>query len=308
MIRPSLDELGHACHKPGHPRLGSWLARHVGRPAALRITWVILPCGVSAHAATLAAWALGLATATLLALGSPLAWLAAAATGWLWYLADHVDGQLARWHRSPSLDGAQLDYWMHHSLAWAWPLGFSLGLARARQDTAWLAAGLIWATAAQVVSLEHDTRWKAFEQRLKRLRGWLRACGGGGGRPEPPPQIPRSARGLIGYLARKSGESAFQLLVLSVLAVGSWAASDSRLYWAGYWVVAAAVASVVSAARVLWISLQQQRTEQAFAQWFQVPAGWELVYRDGWWYLDPTTTADPPQPANFAEPSPTVSS
>ena len=72
---------------------------------ALRITWVIAPYGVSAHAATLAALACGLGGALALGWGTHAGCLLGVALLHTWYLLDHVDGQLARLQGVASLDG-----------------------------------------------------------------------------------------------------------------------------------------------------------------------------------------------------------
>jgi hypothetical protein len=69
MTRPALAELELRCQKPDHRRIGNWMARHVTRPLALRVTWLLLPMGLSAHAATLIAWLTGLAAAAAFAWG-----------------------------------------------------------------------------------------------------------------------------------------------------------------------------------------------------------------------------------------------
>lgn len=286
MIRPTLEVLAERSHKPGHPVLGTWLARRVARPAALRVTWVILPWGPSAHAATLAAWGLGLATAALWAQGTVATWGAAALVGWLWYLADHVDGQLARWHGPPSLDGAQLDYWMHHALNVAWPLGIGGGLAAASAETGWLWLGAVWAVALQTLGLEHDTRWKAIEQRLKRLHGSLELVGGGGGRPQPA-EMPRGSTGSrLRWVARKLCELPVVLGSFTALAVAGFLG----VRW---WLAASQVSALVfsacallAAARVVQRGLAREESERAFALWFRPRSGESLAYRAGWWWVD----------------------
>jgi hypothetical protein len=100
----------------------------------------------------------------------------------LWYLLDHVDGQLARLRGTASLDGVQLDYLMHHTLNLLVPLGVGCGLFAATAQPLWAVGGLLWAVSSLLITLHHDARYKAFIQRLKRLRGQLRVHGGGGGR------------------------------------------------------------------------------------------------------------------------------
>lgn len=286
MIRPTLEVLDQRCQKPGHPVLGTWLARRVARPAALRVTWIVLPWGPTAHAATLVAWGLGLATATLWAQGTPGAWLAAALVGWLWYLADHVDGQLARWHGPPSLDGAQLDYWMHHSLNVAWPLGIGAGLAAASPGTAWLWLGAAWALSLQTLGLEHDTRWKAIEQRLKRLQGSLEVRGGSGGRPEPAPRPPGDLPRWVRWGARKLCELPVVLVIVTGLATARVVGVPGWLAASQGTVLVLASCAAVAAVRVVLRGLAREESERAFALWFHRREGESLTYRAGWWWVD----------------------
>ncbi len=54
MKRVSLDDLERRCQKPEHRRVGNWMARRISRPAALRVTHVVAPWGISANTAPLA--------------------------------------------------------------------------------------------------------------------------------------------------------------------------------------------------------------------------------------------------------------
>ena len=56
-------------------------------------------------------------------LGLACGWIVAAGLLQLWYLLDHVDGQLARLRGTASLDGVQLDFLMHHTVNLLVPLG-----------------------------------------------------------------------------------------------------------------------------------------------------------------------------------------
>ncbi|HEX2518975.1 MAG TPA: CDP-alcohol phosphatidyltransferase family protein, partial [Castellaniella sp.] len=183
MTRPSLIELEQRCQKPDHRRIGNWMARRVARPLALRITWIILPMGLSAHAATLICWLVGLCAVAAFAGGSPGGWFAGALLLQVWYMLDHVDGQLARYRSTASLDGVELDYLMHHSLNLLVPLGTGSGLAIELCDPVWAGCGLAWGMGLLFIGLLHDARYKAFIQRLKRVQGELLLIGGGGARP-----------------------------------------------------------------------------------------------------------------------------
>jgi hypothetical protein len=280
-----LAELGRRCHKLKHREIGSWMARRVSRPLALRITWVVAPWGISAHAVTLTAWATGLAAALAFCLGSGGGWLCGALLWQLYYLLDHVDGQLARLHRTESLDGTQLDYWMHHSVHLSLPCGMGYGLFAATGHPAWLLAGFIWGMALLVVGLEPDTRAKAFFLRLKRLSGELRVVGGGGGRPTAAARPPRSPRKLAEWLVRKSLEAHVLMNVVLAVAAVQLLLGDQSLTCSRALIGVMAPLSLLAAGVVVARSIRRETAEQEFASWFRLPPGSELLFHDGWWVV-----------------------
>lgn len=286
MTRPTLAELERRCQKPDHRRIGNWMARRVARPLALRITWVLLPAGVSAHAATLIAWLTGLCAVAAFAWGGPRGWLAGALLLQAWYVLDHVDGQLARFHGTASLDGVQLDYLMHHSLNLLLPIGVGSGLAIALVDPLWALCGLVWGLALLLIGLIHDARYKAFIQRLKRVQGELIVVGGGGARPQPQPPAPRHPLKLLAWLTRKACEMHVIMNVLLALAVARIVWPDSTAPLTSGYLAGMAIVSILFAAALLGRSLRQQDAEQEFARWFTVAPGYALAFRNGWWVVE----------------------
>ncbi|HLA83759.1 MAG TPA: CDP-alcohol phosphatidyltransferase family protein [Thermoguttaceae bacterium] len=286
MTRPTLAELERDCQKPDYRRLGNWMARRVTRPAALRVTWVVAPWGLSANGATLLAWSCGVGAALALARGTPGSWLAAAALLQLWYLLDHVDGQLARLRGTSSLDGVQLDFLMHHTMNLIVPLGAGHGAFVASGEPVWLWVGATWGIASLLITLHHDARYKTFITRLKRFRGLLEVHGGAGDRPVPPPRVPRHAARLAAWAARKMCETHVVMNVLSILAVTAWLAGDSRLWLGRGYLTLVAVLSVGVAAVTLVRSQHAQAAEREFAAWFRPRPGERLAYREGWWTVE----------------------
>src|SRR4029077_4747511 len=116
---------------------------------------------------------------------------------------DHVDGQVARWRGTVSLDGVYLDYVMHHAATLS--LGFALGFGLAARfgDLRWAIAGFAIAVGWAGLSLHNDCRYKAFFQRLKSTSNSYRVDGGSGGRPQPPFPWPRRGRGTLTWPAFK---------------------------------------------------------------------------------------------------------
>lgn len=285
-LRDAWQALNARCQKPGHRVVGNWFARRVSRPAALPITWIILPTGISAHWVTLAAWLSGLLAAVAFGIGSAAATLAGALLLQLWYLLDHVDGQVARGRGTDSLDGVQLDYMMHHTLNLLVPLGIGYGLARAMGHDAWWLVGAAWGLGLLLLGLDHDVRAKAMIQRLKRLHGQLHVIGGGGGRPSPAPGMPRRPLARLAWCARKACEAHVLLNMLSVVALGDW------LWGRGPWLLAAyaagmALLALPLAGACIARRTAQQAAEREFAAWYRPPDDCTLVRREGNWYVVP---------------------
>jgi len=288
MQRIRLAELQRRCQKPDHRRLGNWFARRVSRPVALRITYVVAPWGVSANVATLSAWACGVAAAVVFGWGTIWAWVLAAGLMQLWYLLDHVDGQLARLHGTASLDGVQLDYLMHHTVNLLVPLGVGFGLFVQSCEPFWLMAGTAWGVSLLLIALQHDARYKAFIKRLKRLRGELRVRGGGGGRPEAQPPVPRLPWSLAAWTMRKACETHVIMNLLALLVVSQLLLGDTQLLAGRVYVGLMAPLALLVAVCTIARSQRNQSAEREFAAWYRVGPGDELTFANGWWTARPS--------------------
>lgn len=292
MKRMSLAQLERRCQKPDHRRIGNWMARRLIRPAALRITWVVASWGVSANAATLAAWGFGVAAAAAFASGQLAGWGLGAALLQIWYLLDHVDGQLARFHGTASLDGVQLDYLMHHTVNVLVGLGTGWGLFVATGHAIWMLCGVAWAMALLLISVHHDARYKAFNQRLKRLHGTLHVHGGAGGRPQAQPAFPRSWTHRVAWIVRKSSEMHVIMNGLTLLALGMLVAGDTTLLLARSCIGVAACLAMATALWTIARSQARQSAEAEFAAWYQVPPEQVLLFREGWWCVENEQTTE----------------
>jgi len=277
------------CQKPGDRRIGNWFALRVSRPLALRVTWVLLPTGISAHAVTFVAWACAVAAAVAFGCGGSVGWLVGAGLLQLWYLLDHVDGQVARYRNRESLDGVQLDYLMHHTVDILIPCGLGYGLFQATDTRGWLVAGLAWGIGSLLLGLEHDARSKAFIQRLKRLEGELRVIGGGGGRPAPAPPVPAGWLRRIAWLGRKACEAHVMVNLVAALAVATWFMPGWQIL-RGVYVALMALAALSLAIVQIVRNLRRQAAESEFAAWYRVPEDQILVLEQGYWKTVPIET------------------
>ncbi len=217
--RPSVAELRARVQKERHREIGNWLARRVARPTAVYGSWLVIRLGLSAHQVTLAALGSSLAAAAAIGTGNRVCFVVGVILAHLGFWLDHVDGQVARWRGTVSLDGVYLDYLMHHAANLAVGFGLGYGLAVRSGDTRWTIAGFAIATGWGLLSLHNDCRYKAFFQRLKTASGSYRVDGGAGGRPRPPAPWPRRGHGAITWPAYKLCEFHVVLIGLTGLAL-----------------------------------------------------------------------------------------
>lgn len=284
-------EFRRRCLKPDSDRLGTWTARRIARPVALRITWIVAPLGVTAHQATLFAGLTALAAMVGFAHGSPIGWLVGAALLEAWYVLDHVDGQLARRRETASLDGTTLDYLMHHSISLLLPTALAYGVVRQTGSPAWCLVGAAWSWGMLLLGLRHDARYKSFVQRLKLLYGTLHVVGGGGGRPTPAAWPKRRVRNLAGWCLLKLFEAHTLAHLLLFVSAARLFFPIVQEFLAIATVAVPALPAVPLAVYFIARDLRCHEAETQFAAWFRVPEGATLEFRDGRWYVDENATS-----------------
>ena len=267
--RPTLAELRGRVQKARHREVGNWLARRVGRPAAVYGTWAAIRLGASAHQVTTAALFANIAAALAIASGTRAGFVVGVALAHLAFWLDHVDGQVARWRGTASLGGVYLDYLMHHAAALALGFGLGYGLAVRTGDVRWAAAGFAIAAGWAFLGLHNDCRYKAFFQRLKREPGPFRVDGGAGGRPAPPAPWPRRGRGRLTWPAYKICEPHAVLIGLSLLAGLAIVSPAAWLVdWRGGVVLMAILAPTLAAGRAAR-AVVRGSVDDEFDRWFR---------------------------------------
>jgi hypothetical protein len=270
---PTLAELRRVVQKGRHREIGNWLARRVARPTAVYGTWLAVRLGLSAHQVTLAALAAGLGGAMALGSGSRPGFVLGAALADLGFWLDRVDGQVARWRGTASLDGVYFDYIMHHLVNLALGLALGYGLCVRTGDPAWALAGFATATGWALLSLHNDCRYKAFFQRLKSTSGRYRVEGGSGGRPQPPAPWPGHGLGALTWPAFKACEPHTVLVGLTGLALLAVVHPST---WLNCWRLATLAMSLLAptlgAARVAR-AIARGSAEAEFDRWFRPEAG-----------------------------------
>lgn len=261
-------------NEPGEKRepgveIGNWLARKVGRPSALPGTWLAIRLGLSAHGITCLALIADLAGAASIASGTVRGFAAGIVLTQIGYWLDHVDGQVARWNRSTSLDGVYFDYLMHHAAALA--LGFGLGQALAMRsgDPRRAIAGFAIAAGWLFLGLHNDCRYKAFFQRLKRDGASFRLALEPAETPSPPPPRPRTGLAAIAWPAYKLCEPHAVLVTLAATSPLIFLSEKTFWMFLNFYVMTMAIAAPALALARSARAIARGSIEADFARWFE---------------------------------------
>ena len=156
-----LSELNKICQKPDYRTVGNRMVRYFERPAALYITWVLIHTPVTAHQVTFIALSVAVAGAICFTFGTPGYFLVAVLLWQFWYLLDHVDGQIARYRRSVSLEGVFYDFVMHHVVNLIMGFAIGYGCYRASHKASAIILGFITSFSLGMTGLLSDCEYKA---------------------------------------------------------------------------------------------------------------------------------------------------
>lgn len=158
----SLKELNKIVQKPNYKKIGNWMARYLVRDIALPLTWLFLHTSISANGVTLISLIVGLIGCAIFAFGTRWAFLLGVCFLQLWYLLDHVDGQIARYRKQETITGIFFDYISHHLIHMGVFMGISWGVFAYKANILYIFLGILSAISALVLNLIYDSQYKAF--------------------------------------------------------------------------------------------------------------------------------------------------
>jgi hypothetical protein len=166
----SLKELNKICQKPRYREVGNWMVRYVLRDLALPITWCLLHTPVTANQVTFAALLIGLAGNFFLTLKEPGAFFWGMMLLQLWYLLDHVDGQIARYRKTVSLTGRFFDFMMHHMIHATFFFAVGVSIFLSTGIAGFLVLGFLTSLFAVSFNLLSDLKCKTIYEKLISLK------------------------------------------------------------------------------------------------------------------------------------------
>lgn len=157
-----LKELNKIVQKPDYKIKGNWMARHITRDMALPLTWLFLHLPITANGVTFIGFMLGIAGCVLFALAGSVYIFAGAIFLQLWYLFDHIDGQIARYKREASVTGIFFDYITHHVIHMGIFFSIGWGVYMSTSNNLFILSGILVALNIMILNLIYDCQYKAF--------------------------------------------------------------------------------------------------------------------------------------------------
>jgi phosphatidylglycerophosphate synthase len=157
----SWDEFRKICQKPRYKEEGNWMAKNITRDMALPITRVLVFFPITANHVTTLSILVILSSSYFLMKGDVAAILWGAFLFQLWYLLDHVDGQIARYTKTSSITGIFYDFISHHIVNLSILSGLGYGLFRVTGESQYLLAGYLAAVSITLFHAIYESEYKA---------------------------------------------------------------------------------------------------------------------------------------------------
>ncbi len=258
----SLETLRKICQKPNYRTAGNWMVRYIVRDLALPITKILLYTPITANQVTVLAMIVAGVGGILMALGTPFLFFCGTLGFQLSYLLDHVDGQIARYYKTSSLEGRFFDFVMHHFISFLGPFCIGFGLSIQMGSFLWVALGFIATLSMVMMGLLNDSQTKAIYEKIVENREDLKLK-----RMVPlsHPTLSRSVAKKFFSLLHKSCEGHVFMNVITLFGFIYWVFEINGtkiliVYYAG-------IATVVWCFRLFW-KIHSQKISGEFNQLF----------------------------------------
>lgn len=171
----SMKELREICQKEDYRKKGNLMARYITRDMALYVTRVLLPTGITANQVVVIVITIGIISGLVFMSGAYFMSFIGAVFFQLWYLFDHVDGQVARYRKVSNLTGLFFDFYAHYIVHFLILGGIAVGLYLRYTNLFVLLSGLLAAFSVNMISLLNDCKYKAWYHGLTKEDGEVTA-------------------------------------------------------------------------------------------------------------------------------------
>lgn len=158
----NLKFLNRIVQKPDYKTKGNWMARYIVREVALPFTWFLLHTSITANQLTIGSIFIILWSAFAFSFGTIRSFFIGALLFELWYLVDHIDGQVARYRKQESVNGVFLDFLSHYfPNLFIFPF-IAIGLFRSVNEIRYIYYGIIIGGMITMINLIFDCKYKSY--------------------------------------------------------------------------------------------------------------------------------------------------
>jgi len=161
----SINELRHICQLP-RKKYDKWYGAYVCRRISIYITRALIPLGISANTVTFIFLVIGLLACVFFSLGYEYWFLVGAILLHIWYLIDHVDGEIARYRNSSSVSGIYFDKMVHYIVHTSYYFCLGWGVYRDLGITLAIAVGYIAGFSMLLITVTNDLKDSTILQKL----------------------------------------------------------------------------------------------------------------------------------------------
>ncbi len=162
----SIKELRRICQAERR-RYDTWHGIYFARPISIYITLIFLRLGFSPNMATGAFLLTGIIGSILLASGDKVLFFLGTLFLQLWYIIDHVDGEIARYRKQTTFTGVYFDKICHYILHPLIFLCIGLGLYFREHDIMIFLICLLAGYSISMISLSSDVNNSILYEKIK---------------------------------------------------------------------------------------------------------------------------------------------
>jgi phosphatidylglycerophosphate synthase len=151
----STKELREMCQKP-RESCDTWHGRRIARPVSIYITMLFLKFNMSANIATGIFLVCGLISSLLLISTSRVMFFTGVFLFQIWYILDHVDGEIARYKRQTSITGMYFDHMVHYIVHPLLFICLGFGIFLRNSGVSYIIFGIIAGLSTELLSAVVD--------------------------------------------------------------------------------------------------------------------------------------------------------
>lgn len=136
-----------------------WYGRLVMRKISICITWLLLHTSITANQVTLVMIIIGWIACIFFIVGTPLFFLLGALTLQIWWLLDHVDGEIATYKGEYCITGIYFDVISHYLAHPLIMLSIGVGIFHSTNNFTYLVAGGLASFSSILLDIIHQTKY-----------------------------------------------------------------------------------------------------------------------------------------------------